>query len=98
MGADNGTNGSGTSGGAGGKGKHVAYFNSLGLFYWLRGTFIFYKVEPSERGVVTRFGAFYKMTEEEPHFKLPFGMTKFTKIPVTGFTNCSLVRKTGTAY
>ncbi|WP_078120635.1 FtsH protease activity modulator HflK [Thiosocius teredinicola] len=32
----------------------------------------FYIVEPAERGVVTRFGAYHVVTAPGPHFKLPF--------------------------
>lgn len=43
----------------------------------------FYKVEPSQQGVITRFGAYYGVAEEGPHFMLPFGIDQVYKIEVT---------------
>lgn len=43
----------------------------------------FYKIETSEQGVVTRFGAFTHIADEGPHFKLPFGIDRVYKVPVT---------------
>ena len=43
----------------------------------------FYKVDTSERGVITRFGAFHGIAEEGPHFKLPFGIDQVYKVEVT---------------
>ena len=43
----------------------------------------FYKIETSQQGVVTRFGRFLKITDEGPHFKLPFGIDDVFKVEVT---------------
>src|SRR3989338_10735119 len=43
----------------------------------------FYKVEPSQQGVITRFGAYHEIAEEGPHFMLPFGIDQVYKIEVT---------------
>ena len=45
----------------------------------------FYQIDPSEQGVVTRFGAFQKTSDEGPHFKLPFGIDQVYKVQVTRF-------------
>ena len=43
----------------------------------------FYKIEPSQQGVVTRFGAFSHFADEGPHLALPFGIDQVYKIEVT---------------
>ncbi len=43
----------------------------------------FYKVEPSQQGVITRFGAYSGIAEEGPHLMLPFGIDQVYKIEVT---------------
>lgn len=43
----------------------------------------FYQIEPTQQGVVTRFGAYSQTTDEGPHFKLPFGIDQVYKIEVT---------------
>ena len=43
----------------------------------------FYKIETSEQGVVTRFGAFSHIADEGLNFKLPFGIDQVYKVEVT---------------
>ncbi len=43
----------------------------------------FYSVDPEEVGVVQRFGLFVRTTNPGLRFKLPFGIEKVTKVPVT---------------
>ncbi|MCB9229542.1 MAG: FtsH protease activity modulator HflK [Deltaproteobacteria bacterium] len=43
----------------------------------------FYKIDTSEKGVITRFGAFHGIAEEGPHFRLPFGIDQVYKVEVT---------------
>ncbi|MCD6539324.1 MAG: FtsH protease activity modulator HflK [Candidatus Omnitrophica bacterium] len=43
---------------------------------------IFYTVEPSEVGVVRRFGKFVRITKPGLHFKLPFKIEKVNKVKV----------------
>ena len=71
------------------------------VFVVLYGAFSsFYKIETGQQGVVTRFGAFSKITDEGPHFKLPFGIDQVYKIEVTrvhelqfGFRNRATLSK-----
>src|SRR5665811_2384835 len=42
----------------------------------------YYHVEPDEVAVVQRFGKFVRTTEPGPHFKVPFGVERITKVPV----------------
>ena len=40
----------------------------------------FYIIEPGEVGVIQRFGRFVTMVENGPHFKIPFGVDRVTKV------------------
>jgi len=40
----------------------------------------FYIIEPGEVGVIQRFGRFVVMVENGPHFKIPFGVDRVTKV------------------
>jgi membrane protease subunit HflK len=42
----------------------------------------YYQVEPDEVAVVQRFGKFVRTTGPGPHFKVPFGVERITKVPV----------------
>jgi membrane protease subunit HflK len=42
----------------------------------------YYQVEPAEVGVVQRFGKHVRTTGPGPHFKVPFGVERVTKVPV----------------
>lgn len=55
-------------------------FIAFVVFYMLLTSF--YKIQPAEQGVVTRFGAFSHITDEGPHFRLPFGIDYVYKVPV----------------
>lgn len=54
----------------------------IALFVLLLVATTYYQVEPEEVGVVQRFGAFARITDPGPHFRLPFGMETVTKVPV----------------
>ncbi len=43
----------------------------------------FYQVETTQKGVITRFGAFYDIADEGLHLKLPFGIDQVYKVEVT---------------
>jgi len=51
----------------------------LGLLLLLTS---YYQVEPSEVGVVQRFGKLVRTTDPGPHLKIPFGVERVTKVPV----------------
>lgn len=58
----------------GGPGKFTQIL-LIALFVVLYGVFSsFYKIEPSQQGVITRFGAYHSIADEGPHLKLPFGI------------------------
>jgi len=42
----------------------------------------YYQVEPDEVAVIQRFGAFVRTSDPGPHFKIPFGVERVTKVPV----------------
>jgi membrane protease subunit HflK len=52
----------------------------LGVLILLLTTY--YQVDPSEVGVVQRFGRYVRTTDPGPHLKLPFGIESVTKVPV----------------
>ena len=62
--------GSGMPGGAAGK-KGIGLIIALVLVAVL-GFEAFYIIQPAERGVVKRFGAYHTVTSPGPHLKLPF--------------------------
>lgn len=77
-----GSNGSGPkSSGGGGFGLQMLVVVLVLIGYGLFTAF--YKIEESQQGVVTRFGAFSHISEPGPHFKLPFGIDQVYKIEVT---------------
>jgi len=41
----------------------------------------YYQVEPDEVGVILRLGKFQGSAEPGPHFKIPFGVDRVTKVP-----------------
>lgn len=45
----------------------------------------FYKIDETQEGVITRFGAFSHIAGPGPHFKLPFGIDQVYKVEVTRF-------------
>lgn len=67
----------GGGGGGGGGSSGGGSFAGIGIIVALALIVVlamdsFYIVEPAERGVVTRFGAYHVVTAPGPHFKLPF--------------------------
>jgi modulator of FtsH protease HflK len=54
----------------------------LGLALLLTGLTTYYQVEPEEVGMITRFGRYVRTTPPGPHFKLPLGIERVTKVPV----------------
>lgn len=56
-------------------------FIAFVMLYMLASSF--YKIETSEQGVVTRFGAFSHVVNPGPHFRLPFGIDEKYPINVT---------------
>lgn len=76
-----GSSGGGTGGSAGGKFLQLLIIAGVVVLY---ASFTsFYKIETTQKGVVTRFGAFHTITDEGPHFKLPFGIDQVYKVEVT---------------
>ncbi|MGD9169200.1 MAG: FtsH protease activity modulator HflK [Candidatus Thiodiazotropha sp.] len=62
--------GSSVGGGAGPGSKSIGVILAIGLIIWLAtGIYI---VEPAERGVVLRFGAYSETTQPGPHWHIPF--------------------------
>jgi len=72
------------SSGNGGDGNYRLQFIIIFLCVAVyAGISSFYQVEPSQQGVITRFGAFYGIAEEGPHLMLPFGIDQVYKVEVT---------------
>lgn len=53
-----------------------------------------YIIDPAERGVITRFGAYHRTTEPGPHLKLPSPIESLTKINVDQNRTISLRSQT----
>ena len=69
--------------GGGGPSKFMQWI-LIGVFAVIYGLFSsFYKIETTQKGVITRFGAFHGIADEGPHFKLPFGVDQVYKVEVT---------------
>ena len=64
-------------------GNRTQFFIFIGFISLYMLASSFYKIETSEQGVVTRFGAYSHTTDEGPHLKLPFGIDHVYKIKVT---------------
>ena len=75
--------GSGSGGGFGFSGNFVQWLvvGAFAVIYGLASSF--YKIDTSEKGVLTRFGAFHGIADEGPHFRLPFGIDQVYKVEVT---------------
>lgn len=58
-------------GGGGARGAGIGVIVGIALLVLL-AVQSFYIIEPAERGVIKRFGAYLKVTEPGPHLKLPF--------------------------
>lgn len=50
----------------------------------------FYRVDPQERGVVTRFGKYVDTTRPGMHFKLPSPIDNVTKVPVESVSSIDI--------
>ncbi len=70
--------GSSGGGGSGPGSKSISVIIAIGLLVWLASGI--YIVEPAERGVVLRFGAFSETTQPGPHWHIPFPIER--RIPV----------------
>ncbi|MEW8657012.1 MAG: FtsH protease activity modulator HflK [Candidatus Thiodiazotropha endolucinida] len=62
--------GSSVGGGSGPGSKSIGVIVAIGLIVWLASGI--YIVEPAERGVVLRFGAYSETTQPGPHWHIPF--------------------------
>jgi membrane protease subunit HflK len=69
-----------TSSGGGISGKAIGIIAAIAFVGWLASGI--YIIEPAERGVVLRFGAYTKMTEPGPHWRLPFPIEKVHAVNV----------------
>lgn len=59
---------------------HIGLFALIGLFVWLlSGVYI---VQPAERGVEMRFGAYTETTKSGPHWHMPFPIETVEKVDV----------------
>jgi membrane protease subunit HflK len=82
------TGDSGGGGGAGGGGGPFGGFNAriVGIgaailfVIWLASGI--YIIEPAERGVVLRFGAYQQMTEPGPHWRIPYPVEEVVTVNV----------------
>jgi membrane protease subunit HflK len=66
------------SGGIGGKG--IGIIAGLAFVAWLLSGI--YIIEPAERGVVLRFGAYQEITQPGPHWHIPFPVEAVEKVNV----------------
>jgi membrane protease subunit HflK len=78
-------NGSSGSGGSGPGSKAISVTLALLLLGWLfSGIYI---VQPAERGVVLRFGAFTEITESGPHWHIPFPFERVIQVDVDAISS-----------
>jgi membrane protease subunit HflK len=70
---------SGKSGSTRGRGG-IKYLIILAILVWLLSGI--YIVDPAERGVVLRFGAFQEVTTQGPHWRLPYPIEQVYKVNV----------------
>ncbi len=79
-GGNGGEGGGGPGKGVPGKGPFVVVFlAALGV---IGAVTSYYQVEPDEVGVIRRFGRFAGTSDPGPHFRIPFGVDRVTKVPV----------------
>ncbi len=69
-----------SDGGSGPGSKTISVLLIIGLLVWLASGF--YIVQPAERGVVLRFGAYSETTEQGPHWRIPFPVETVERIDV----------------
>ncbi len=90
FGGRRGGNGAGDGGGggaglSGASGKGIGVIALVLVLGWLAtGIYI---VEPAERGVVLRFGAFKSVTEPGPHWRWPYPIEDVVKVDVDQITS-----------
>ena len=74
----------GGSSGSGGVSKaakgSLKYFVILAVLLWLLSGI--YIVDPAERGVVLRFGAYQNTTDQGPHWRIPYPIESVYKVNV----------------
>ncbi|MEA3277749.1 MAG: FtsH protease activity modulator HflK [Pseudomonadota bacterium] len=80
-GPDGSDGGGGTGGpGAGFSGKALGIGAAILFVIWIASGI--YIIEPAERGVILRFGAYTEMTEPGPHWHIPFPIEEVVKVNV----------------
>ncbi len=73
--------GGGPAGAGGGvSGKAVGIVAGILFVVWIASGI--YIIEPAERGVILRFGAYTEMTEPGPHWRFPFPIEEVVKVNV----------------
>ncbi len=84
-GKSNGGNSGSPSDGSGPGSKTVSVLIALAILGWLfSGIYI---VQPAERGVVLRFGAYSETTQPGPHWHIPFPVERVIKVDVDRITS-----------
>jgi membrane protease subunit HflK len=84
-GKSNGGNSGSSSDGSGPGSKTVSVLIAVAILGWLfSGIYI---VQPAERGVVLRFGAYSETTQPGPHWHIPFPVERVIKVDVDRITS-----------
>lgn len=68
--------------GRGGGAGRALLLPLLGILVVVGAFTSYYQVEPDEVGVIRRMGRFIGTSEPGPHFRIPFGIDRVTKVPV----------------
>jgi membrane protease subunit HflK len=84
-GKSNGGNSGSTSDGSGPGSKTVSVIIVVAILGWLASGI--YIVQPAERGVVLRFGAYSETTQPGPHWHIPFPVERVIKVDVDRITS-----------
>jgi membrane protease subunit HflK len=66
----------------GGPGRGQFVLGALVALVVLGAVTSYYQVEPDEVGIVRRFGKFVSTSDPGPHFRIPFGIDRVSKVPV----------------
>ncbi|MCU7877237.1 MAG: FtsH protease activity modulator HflK [Candidatus Thiodiazotropha sp. (ex Lucinoma borealis)] len=78
--------GDGSIGGSSGPGsKSIGVIIAIALVVWLASGI--YIIEPAERGVILRFGAYSETTQPGPHWHIPFPIEKVIPVNVDQITS-----------
>jgi len=73
------------SGGSGPGSKTISVISIIALLIWLAtGIYI---IQPAERGVVLRFGAYSETTQPGPHWHIPFPIERVIPVNVDSITS-----------